>query len=742
MKQIFRAIEMMCVIFLFVQLLYGNTGSLRDFYEKTEYAVGQHPYVVASADVDLDGDADIVVSNWYSFFITVLFNNGDGTFPQKVNIPTLGQATHVITTDIDNDGDDDLVVASANYPSGGQGSITIMINNGNGTFQNPYGYYVSSAASTVCAGDYDNDGDKDLAVTNWYDATVTIFFNTGGGLFTRGGDYLVGAYPHELVAADFDGDGNRDIATANTNYGGDNGSVTILKNTGQGIFELIATITVDEHPQALSAADIDSDNDIDIVIANRNSNNVFILKNDGGAFEISSTVEVGVWPTGITPGDFNQDGYVDFAVTNSYAYTGILGTISYLTNNGNGEFSEESFVNVNSGPRTLARGDLNGDGFMDLAVTSWDENSVTVLLNENRKFRTLKADTSLSKKAKKISIVNATFQTSPNHGTVLQALFNKIGKSGAPLLGIPQNDKALAKKYAWIHYKNAQELSKLYLGEHNGPAYPLDYTRKNDKIRGKLKGALKPTSKKYNNIAIEQGVLFKVNLLASAYGITPRGLGNVVFDSAYILGGRNLKGYSLAAISLYFDSLMTYWELFGINNQAAYENLDKFSRYFLKGINEGFSTDLNPSSYTLNAKSYIDNKPYPLFLKGTKDAVLLGFLSNVTGKTDESKLIGSEMPRVEIPTKIELNQNYPNPFNPTTTIEIGVPEELDGVVATMKIFNTLGQEVFSPIENEQLEYGTRSVIINASTLPSGTYFYRLQTSNKKFVLSKKMLLLK
>ncbi len=90
-----------------------------------------------------------------------------------------------------------------------------------------------------------------------------------------------------------------------------------------------------------------------------------------------------------------------------------------------------------------------------------------------------------------------------------------------------------------------------------------------------------------------------------------------------------------------------------------------------------------------------------------------------------------------VPTQYELSQNYPNPFNPSTTIRYAIPE---GGSVTMKIYNLLGQEVKTVLDNVYQSIGVHSVSFDATDLPSGVYFYRFQVNN--FVQVKKMILLK
>ena len=88
------------------------------------------------------------------------------------------------------------------------------------------------------------------------------------------------------------------------------------------------------------------------------------------------------------------------------------------------------------------------------------------------------------------------------------------------------------------------------------------------------------------------------------------------------------------------------------------------------------------------------------------------------------------------PRSYDLSQNYPNPFNPSTQIIFSVPEEGR---ATLVVFNALGQEVATLIDGSYAP-GTYKVDFNATGLPSGSYFYRVQAGD--FTATRKMLLMK
>jgi hypothetical protein len=185
--------------------------------------------------------------------------------------------------------------------------------------------------------------------------------------------------PRSIAAADFDGDGDVDLAVATA--GADH--VTMLRNKGSGKFAETASspISVGDTPFSIVAADFDSDGDIDLAVANVNSNNVSVLKNNGSGKFIqphSSPVAAGSAPVSITAADFDIDGDIDRAVVNIGS-----NSVTILANKGMGNFTEpaSSPVTVGSEPVSIAVGDLDGDGGIDLATANRDSNNVTILKN-------------------------------------------------------------------------------------------------------------------------------------------------------------------------------------------------------------------------------------------------------------------------------------------------------------------------------------------------------------------------
>jgi len=370
------------------------------------------------------------------------------------------------------------------------------------------------------------------------------------------------------------------------------------------------------------------------------------------------------------------------------------------------------------------------------------------------KFRTFSHNISdFTQDAVKLKYKKGTLVEHPNLMTAVEETFRKqVSKTlfpkGRTFLGIDRTDSA--KAYAWMSLKKAKELAKGMTGDHNGQAYPFDYLR--DPIKNtkkKLAKSLKFETK-LNNPAIAQGLLFKLNLLASDSGVTPYGLGSLVLDTTIQLAGRQLKGMTLNEVANYYDSIMTYWKKYSVDTTEDFEQLRLFVMNVLKRINDGFyqaiDTSVSGKNYVIdsiaivkgNASSDGKKNAYAMTLiKGKSVSEISILKQNATAK--QVQLISSD--KKIFPNEFSLFQNYPNPFNPTTAIGFSL---LAVGNVTLKIYNVLGQEVATLLNNELLEEGMHEVQFDASTLSSGMYFYRLtaQSEEKHFVSVKKLLLLK
>ncbi len=184
------------------------------------YDVGLQPDSVAVGDYNRDGKLDLAVAKGGSNGVSILLGNGDGTFQTAVNY-SVNNPQSVAVGDFNGDGKLDLAVAK-----GGSNGVSILLGNGDGTFQTAVNYSVNNPQS-VAVGDFNGDGKLDLAVSNSASNTVSILLGNGDGTFQAAEDYSVGSNPLSVAVGDFNGDGKLDLAAANSA----SNTVSILLNT-------------------------------------------------------------------------------------------------------------------------------------------------------------------------------------------------------------------------------------------------------------------------------------------------------------------------------------------------------------------------------------------------------------------------------------------------------------------------------------------------------------------------------
>ena len=334
------------------------------------------PFSLAVGDLDNDNQLDIVVANYRTSTIAVIFGYKNGRFSSPTFYPT-GDGAHsnaVIVADFNNDGQLDIAVANM-----GRGNVGIFLGSGSGEFsrQKKYSTGTDSEPISIVAGDFNNDDRLDIAVASSGLSNIGILLGLGNGDFSFQTTFSTGndSYPASVTVGDFNNDGQLDIAVANRRT--DN--IGILLGYGDGNFSSQRTyfIGINSQPTSIVAADFNKDSRLDIAVTNGGADNVGILLGDGkGKFspQTSYLTDANSGPVSLVVGDFNNDTILDIGVANHY-----ISTVSLFLGYGNGTFSPQTVYSIGDDMWSLsiAAGDFDNDNCLDIAVANqWAQNIV------------------------------------------------------------------------------------------------------------------------------------------------------------------------------------------------------------------------------------------------------------------------------------------------------------------------------------------------------------------------------
>ena len=357
-----------------VAVLLGNGDGT--FQEPGIYSVGFNPTSTAIADVNGDGKADLLVLNLCSDSIcsgdgsvSVLLGNGDGTFQAAVGYDSGGSnGTSIAVADVNGDGKPDLLVANGS-------GVGVLLGNGDGTFQSVVGVSDASASVVVVA-DVNGDGKPDL-LTNGCPSgntcsnggVVGVVLGNGNGTFQPEVTYgSGGSAAYSIAVSDVNRDGKLDVLVANGS------GVAVLLGNGNGTFQSAVGVS-DASGSIVAAADVNGDGKPDLLTngcpnGNTCSNGGVVgvaLGNGDGTFQPEVTYgSGGSSASSLAVADVNGDGKLDVLAGN----VGV-GVVGVLLGNGDGTFpSEVTYGSGGSYAESVAVADLNGDGKPDWVVAN------------------------------------------------------------------------------------------------------------------------------------------------------------------------------------------------------------------------------------------------------------------------------------------------------------------------------------------------------------------------------------
>ncbi len=354
---------------------------------------------VAMADVNGDGIPDLIVVNLNQSDggevggVGVLLGNGDGTFQPSVTYTSGGFSPYSVAVgDVNHDGKPDIVVANFfvdDYTY--VGAVSVLLGNGDGTFQAPVSYSSDGyGATSVALGDVNGDGNPDLVVAN-SDGSVSVLLGNGDSTFQAAVNYdTAGSELASTAIGDVNGDGYPDLVVANAcqGKGCDNGTVSVLMGNGDGTFQPAEEYSTGGfRANSIAIGDVNGDGRPDLAVVNQcasiancsfGSVGVLLGNGDGTFQPVVAYGSGGYDADSVVIGDVNGDGNPDLVAAN---YCNKLnrngscearGVVSVLIGNGDGSF--RTAVAYNSGGywgESVALADVNGDGKPDLLVANW-----------------------------------------------------------------------------------------------------------------------------------------------------------------------------------------------------------------------------------------------------------------------------------------------------------------------------------------------------------------------------------
>ena len=366
-----------------------SRSAAAEFAAARSYPVGTSPSGVATGDFNGDGKIDVAVVNSGSNDVSLLLGNGNGTFQPAKNFNVGNSMDSILAADFNGDGKLDLAIfLQGNSSNSANGEVRILLGNGDGTFQPPVATALTMAATLLNAADLNGNQKADLVLSNvdpnTQTITLEILVGNGDGTFQAPKQIPVsGLNSAVFTIADFNKDGKSDLVV------GISGGAQVLLGKGDGTFLPGGTIAVAGGVPANSilAADFNADGNLDLLV---NASRVVCVKPPNNPFVPCSWItqgSIGLFP-GLGDGTFGSEvsgapicmALGDF---NGDARIDCVAdnSVGIMLGRGDGTFSP-AFAAASQGA-VASTHDLNGDKLDDLVMLDPSNNAILVLINNS-----------------------------------------------------------------------------------------------------------------------------------------------------------------------------------------------------------------------------------------------------------------------------------------------------------------------------------------------------------------------
>lgn len=359
------------------------------FLPRAVYGAGPYALSVAVADINHDGIDDLIVANYEGGSLSLLTGRGsggvgNGTFDLQVQIPVGNGPRNVVAGDFNRDGNTDVAV-----PLLTGGTVVLLGKDASSAdrFEPPSLQPTGVGSRSIAAGDFNGDGVTDLVVTVSDLNQVVVLIGLGNGSFGGLAHYATGVFPWGVVADDFDGDGIQDLAVACTS--GKVVSVLIGNGSGgvgNGTFKAAVNYGTVGGPINVVSGDFTGDGVVDLACSFTSTSKVGVLEGlttgglPNGMFFQRWTYSVGAQPEGLVAADFTNDGIVDLATANiAEASVTVLKGFGFAEPAA-GPFAPLPSVDAVPWAAGIAVGDFDDDGASDLVVTGAYQDNLAVLI--------------------------------------------------------------------------------------------------------------------------------------------------------------------------------------------------------------------------------------------------------------------------------------------------------------------------------------------------------------------------